>query len=86
MSESESFVVTSTRKSFGPFSSLKALIAPNGNKAILGAYERPPFPIIIDSPTPRDLLHNLQLSDFVMGGTLYGTGILWSFVISRPFP
>ena len=56
-----------------------------GGKAIYGAYERPPYPIIIDTPTARDIVANLNFSDFVMGGSIYGVGILWSYVISRPF-
>ena len=51
-----------------------------------GVYERPPFPIIVDQPTPRDIIGAWRFSDFVMGGTVYGSGILWAYVISRPFP
>jgi hypothetical protein len=81
------FVVASSRSSsFSPFHSLRALIAPAGYKQIYGAYERPPFPIIIDTPTPRDIVGALRFSDFVMGATVYGTGIIWSYAISRPFP
>ncbi len=79
--------MTSQRSSsFAPFHSLRAIIAPSGNKAMYGAYERPPFPIIVDTPTPRDIVSSWRFSDFVMGGTVYGTGILWSYVVSRPFP
>ena len=28
----------------------------------------------------------MRFSDWVMGSTIYGTGIVWSFAISRPFP
>lgn len=65
---------------------MKALIAPSGNKAIYGAYERPPFPIIIDKPTVKDLVGSWRGSDFVMAGTVYGSGVIWGYVISRPFP
>ena len=51
-----------------------------------GAYERPPYPIIIDVPTIRDVITNLTLSDFVFGSTFYGGGVLAAYVISRPFP
>jgi hypothetical protein len=51
-----------------------------------GAYERPPFPIIVDTPSVRDIVSNWRFSDFVMGGTVYGGGILWSYLLSRPFP
>jgi len=79
--------VTSQRaNSFSPFHSLRALVAPAGNKSIYGVYERPPFPIIVDTPSVRDIVSAWRFSDFVMGGTIYGTGILWSYMISRPFP
>jgi hypothetical protein len=79
-------VVTSQRSSsFSPFHSLRALVAPSGSKAIYSVYERPPFPIIIDTPTPRDIVSAWRFSDFVMAGSIYGTGIIWSYVISRPF-
>ena len=80
-------MVTSQRSSsFAPFHSLRAIFAPSGNKAIYGAYERPPFPIIIDTPSVRDVVSSWRFSDFVMAGTIYGTGIVWSYVVSRPFP
>lgn len=79
-------VASSRSSSFSPFHSLRALIAPSGRKQIYGAYERPPYPIIIDTPTPRDILGALRFSDFFMGGTIVGTGIVWSYLISRPFP
>ena len=79
--------MTSQRQSsFSPFHSLRAIVAPSGNKAIYGAYERPPFPIIVDTPSVRDIVSSWRFSDFVMGGTIYGTGILWSYLLSRPFP
>lgn len=79
--------MTSQRaSSFAPFHSLRAIIAPSGNKAIYGAYERPPFPIIVDTPSIRDIVSSWRFSDFVMGGSIYGTGILWSYLLSRPFP
>ena len=51
-----------------------------------GTYERPPFPIIVENPTFRDITGAWRFSDFVMGGTVYGAGVLWSYVISKPFP
>ena len=79
--------MTSQRQSsFSPFHSLRAIVAPSGSKAIYGAYERPPFPIIIDTPSVRDIASSLRFSDFVMGGTVYGGGILWSYLLSRPLP
>ena len=79
--------MTSKRSSsFSPFHSLRAIVAPSGTKAIYGVYERPPFPIIIDTPSVRDIVGSWRASDFVMAGTIYGTGIVWSYAISRPFP
>jgi hypothetical protein len=51
-----------------------------------GPYERPPFPILIDAPTWGDLFNNMRMSDFVMGGSIYGSGLLWGYYASRPFP
>ena len=48
-------------------------------------YERPPYPILIENPTFRNLLQNLRFSDFVMGGTIYGVGVLWAYYASRAF-
>ena len=77
--------MTSDRyRSYGPFNSLKTLFNPTG-KGVYGAYERPPFPIIIDSPTLRDVVSSWTVGDFVMGGSIYGTGVLWGYVLSRPF-
>ena len=79
--------MTSKRaNSFSPFHSLRAIIAPSGNKAMYQPYDRPPFPIIIDTPSLRDIVHEWRFSDFVMAGTIYGSGILWAYTISRPFP
>ncbi|CDW82343.1 UNKNOWN [Stylonychia lemnae] len=81
------YVVASHRaSSFSPFHSLRAIFAPVGIKQIYGAYERPPFPIIIDQPTFYDIVSNWGLADYVMSGTIYGSGIIFGYVISRPFP
>lgn len=83
--EEASYVITSKRySSFSPFNSIKSLFNVGG-KTIYGTYERPPYPIIIDTPTVRDVVSAWRFSDFVMFGSIYGTGILWSYVISRPF-
>ena len=80
-------MVTSSRaNSFSPFHSLRAIIAPSGSKAIYSTYERPPFPIIVDQPSVRDLVSSWRFSDFVMAGSIYGFGILWGYTLSRPFP
>ncbi len=80
-------MVTSQRaSSFAPFHSLRALVVSGGNKTMYGAYERPPFPIIVDTPSIRDIVSSWRFSDFVMGGSVYGGGILWSYLLSRPFP
>ena len=78
--------MTSKRYSaYSPFSSLRSILVGTGGKSIYGPYERPPFPIIIDTPTIRDVAQNINTSDLVMAGSIYGTGIIWSYVISRPF-
>ena len=41
---------------------------------------------MIDTPTLTDIVRNWQYSDLVMGGTIYGSGILWSYTLSRTFP
>ena len=41
---------------------------------------------MIDAPTWGDLFRNLKACDFVMGGTIYGSGIMWGYYCSRPFP
>lgn len=80
------YVVASQRySSFNPFSSIRSLFN-LGGKSIYGAYERPPYPIIIDKPTTRDIAGALRASDFVMFGSIYGAGVLWSYFLSRPFP
>ena len=66
--------------------SCEDLYCTTGSKSIYGVYERPPFPIIIDTPTLRDVVQNLRFSDFVMGGSIYGGGVLWAYLVSRPFP
>ena len=80
------YVVQSNRGSaWGPFSSIRMLWTRNGNKQLYGAFERPPFPIQIDAPTLGDIAKEWRMSDFVMGFTLYGAGICWAFIVSRPF-
>ena len=80
-----SWVVTSERSSSGTFSSLNALMCQVGHKRIYSPYERPPFPIKIDKPTFSDVFSAMRWSDFFMFGTLYSTGILASYIVSRPF-
>lgn len=84
---SDSFTVTGTNtKAFRPMASLRNYYCYVGNKSVYGVYERPPFPIIIDVPTARDIVQNWQMSDFVMAGTIYGAGMVISYLVSRPFP
>ena len=71
---------------WGPFSSLRVLWTRNDNKQIYGAYERPPFPIKVDAPSVNDVWKEFRPSDLVMGVSIYGAGIVWSYVASRPFP
>ena len=74
------------RTSYGLLASLRCLWTRAGNSVIYGPYERPPFPIKIDAPTWGDLAREVQLSDFVMGGTVYSFGLLWGYYASRPYP
>ena len=79
------WTVVSSRRSNGPLSSLSAVWTQVGHRQISGPYDRPPFPIMIDRPSVKDLVASWQFSDFAMFGTLYGGGILYSYVASRPF-
>ena len=81
------YVKTATRASNGILSSLKCLWAIAGDKKCYGPYERPPFPIKIDSPTWGDVGRELRFSDYFMFGTVYyGMGHTWGYLASRPFP
>jgi hypothetical protein len=76
--------VSERSSTLSPFHSLKAILARSGSKQIYGAYERPPYPIIIDRPTLKDVITNMKFSDYVMGATFYGSGILAGYYCSRP--
>ena len=52
----ELWTVVSDRRSNGPFASLRAMYVNTGHKKMYSVYDRPPFPILIDKPTPRDLI------------------------------
>jgi hypothetical protein len=81
------YVVESQRgAAWGPFSSLRMLWTRVDTKTLYGAFERPPFPIKVDTPTFGDIAREFRPSDLVMGFTLYGAGICWAYVCSRPFP
>ena len=51
-----------------------------------GTYERPPFPIKIDKPTPGDLMRELGFADVIMGASIYGGGLLTGYYASRGWP
>ena len=70
---------------WGPFSSLRMIWTRNGTSQIYGQYERPPFPIQIDTPTVGDLYREFRTSDLIMLFSLYGAGIVWGYMASRPF-
>merc|ERR1712224_392671 len=57
-----------------------------GRGKAVSAYERPPFPILIEKPSFYDLVGSLKFSDAFMFATIYGCGILTSFAMSRGFP
>ena len=81
------YVVQASRSgSFGPLSSLRSIWAYAGDKKIYGAFERPPFPILVDTPTYGDVFKELRMSDFFMGGVFYGSGLLWGYYAARGFP
>ena len=80
------YIVESQRgTAWGPFSSLRVMWTRFDNKNIYGPYERPPFPIKVDSPNFSDIGSEFRSSDLVMAMSIYGAGIAWAFVCSRPF-
>ena len=79
-------MVVSTRgSSRSIFSSVRAAYAPETRKMMYGAYERPPFPILMERITLRDILANLQFSDFVLGGGIYTFGSYWGYIVARKY-
>ena len=74
------------RTSYGMLSSLRAFWASPGVKSVYSNYERPPYPIKIDKPNYKDVWAEFRFSDAFMGLTIYGTGTLSSFWISRYYP
>ena len=85
MADQAEWTVVSERRSNGPFASLRALWTTCGHKKMYSVYDRPPFPILIDKPTPRDLIGSWQFSDFFMLSSVYGGGCLYAYMASRPF-
>ena len=79
------WTVVSDRRSNGPLASIKALWTWVGHKKMYGPYDRPPFPILVDKPRPSDLVSSIQLSDFIMFGSIYGFGCVYGYIASRPF-
>lgn len=76
-------MVSDRVSSFSPFHSLKGVIARSGTKQIYGPYERPPYPIIIDRPTVKDVIANISFPDFVLGGTMYTIGLVGGYLCSK---
>ena len=70
---------------WGPFSSLRMIWTRNDTKQVYGPFERPPFPIKVDAPTVGDIIREFRPSDLIMGFSIYGAGIAWGYVCSRPF-
>ena len=78
-------MVQSDRSSaWGPFSSLRMIWTRHDNHQLYGAFERPPFPIKVDQPTLKDVMLETRISDLVMLGSIYGAGIGWAYLASRP--
>ena len=86
MEETPYVVAASRTSAFGPLSSLRCLWATVGHKSIYGPYERPPFPIQVNNPSWSDIFGAMRLSDFFMGATIYGSGVVWGYTVSRPMP
>ena len=76
----------SRTNSTGLLSSLRSLWAIPGDKKMYGPYERPPFPIKVDTPTWGDIGREYRMSDFVMGMSVYWMGHACGFIAGRPFP
>ena len=72
--------MTSTNTSSNPFA---FLYKKHSNKHVFSNFERPPFPIIKETPTLGDVLRNLRFGDFVVAGTFYGVGIIGGYYVSR---
>ena len=53
------------------------------NQRIYSTYDRPPFPILNENPTVKEVIQNLQFSDFVLASTIYVTGYFFAFKIAR---
>ena len=79
------YLVQQQRDSWGPFSSLRMLWTRHDTKQLYGMYERPPFPIKVDAPTVSDIMRETRFSDLCMFNILWGAGIGWAYVCSRPF-
>ena len=80
------WVVVNQDARTGLFSSIRAGTAWMGHKKIYSQYERPPYPILIDKPTPSDLMKSWKASDFFLFGSFYTFGVLASYVASRGLP
>ena len=73
------------RSAWGPLASLRVLWTRHDTRQLYGTYERPPFPIMVDQPTPGDIAREFRISDAFMALTMYGGGICWAYFCSRPF-
>ncbi len=56
MQAQSEWTVVSERRTNGPLASLNAIWTQVGHKRIYGPYDRPPFPIMVDRPSVKDLV------------------------------
>ena len=73
--ESEYHKVTDRYRPHSLMSSIKILyMRHDRHNPIIGAFDRPPYPIIMQTPTLYDIVSNIQASDFVLFGFFYASG------------
>lgn len=66
---------------FSSFSVFKTL----RTGAVAKIDERPPYPILVDDPTVREVLNNINKSDVLVGLTFVSAGFLAAIIGTRPF-
>eukprot|EP00997_Jenningsia_sp_PLL12_P008879 NODE_5727_length_555_cov_80.671937_g4989_i0.p1 GENE.NODE_5727_length_555_cov_80.671937_g4989_i0~~NODE_5727_length_555_cov_80.671937_g4989_i0.p1 ORF type:complete len:165 (+),score=12.26 NODE_5727_length_555_cov_80.671937_g4989_i0:39-533(+) len=88
MAEESSYIVTSERSNaFSPLSSLSTLWKFRANKQqIISAYDRPPYPILVEAPTLGQLISSWRFCDYFALGTTYTASVFTAFYLSRQMP